>query len=592
MSEFIHILIERQASRRPFEVAIRSEAAHTTYRELDARAKRIASALQAQGVGRETLVGVLVDRPELLITCALGILIAGAAYMPLDPRHPTHYRDAVVAATTPQALIVSRELAYSAAPAPSILVAEDILAENASLPTAAVSSARLSGHSWACTLSTSGSTSDPKLVQLTHAGFTNYCRWAAEYLPRGNPDTLFHGSPSFGFAITSMFVPLLRGGCVATLANREIAALADAIAEEVFGFVRLTPAHVNALYPLFSGEEKRIKARCLVLGGAPLTRSHVLALREIAPAASILNHYGLTETFIGRCVDEVPRDLSTEETISIGHATSGTRAYIVNSVLEPVASGGVGEICIGGKGLARGYFGSPATTAAQFVPDPFEADGSRMYRTGDLGRERDNGAIDFLGRLDDQVKIRGARVDPSQIAGTLLEHPQISDAFVVSVDSADTGHEVRLIAFYVPTTKVRVALDVRLYLSNRLPDYMLPYAFLPVQELPLTENGKVDRSQLAETYRASAPNTDHQQPRTETQRIVAAVWAEILNLENVGLDDDYFELGVDSISAVQAAARARRHGIRFSQADVFTHTTVAKLAAVIDQRAGVSALPG
>jgi amino acid adenylation domain-containing protein/non-ribosomal peptide synthase protein (TIGR01720 family) len=573
----VHRLFERQAERTPDAAAVSGADGALTYSELDRAANRLARLLRRRGAGPGTRVGLCAERSLDLVTGVLGVLKAGAAYVPLDPGYPQErlawmLQDSGAAMLLTQERLVAR-LPETAAP---ILRLD---ADRALLERESPSSPSGGGEpeDLAYVIYTSGSTGRPKGVMVPHRGLSNYLDFALEtYAAPGAAGSLLHTSISFDLSVTSLFVPLLSGQRLVLVPEAEEGseALAAALPGHAdLAFVKLTPSHARMLgHQLLPGSLAG-RSRSLVVGGEALLAEDLTAWREGAPQTMIYNEYGPTEAVVGCSLYAVPAGQVERGALPIGRPIPGARIYLLDR-LEAVPLGSAGELCVGGPGLARGYLGRPDLTAERFTPDP-SGDGCRLYRTGDLARWSRRGELEYLGRIDQQVKIRGFRIEPGEIEAALLEHGGVREAAVVARKEGDVQ---QLVAFYVPRTEPGVgAAELQQFLAGRLPAHMVPSVFTTLAALPLTPNGKVDVRALVER---PSQEDRYRAPRTPVEELLAQIWSELLRVERVGIDDNFFSLGGDSILSLQAASRASRAGYKVTSRQLFKHQTIAELATV------------
>ncbi|HSF43044.1 MAG TPA: non-ribosomal peptide synthase/polyketide synthase [Thermoanaerobaculia bacterium] len=575
----VHRLFERQAERTPGAVAVCAAGGELTYAGLDRAANRIARRLRRWGVGRGALVGLCTGRSLDLVAGVLGILKAGAAYVPLDPGYPRERLTFMLEDSGAAALLTEERLA-------------------ARLPEAGVRALRLdadrellerespdpleSGESLddlAYVIYTSGSTGRPKGVMVAHRGLFSYLRFALEtYAAHGAAGSLLHTSISFDLSVTSLFVPLLSGQRLVLVPEAEDAtALADALlGERDLAFLKLTPSHARLLGQQIAPAELAGRSRGLVVGGEALLAEDLAAWRAAAPETLIYNEYGPTEAVVGCCLHTVSAGELGRGALLIGRPIPDARVYLLDRH-EAVPLGAAGELCVGGPGLALGYLGRPDLTAERFVPDPCGGDGERLYRTGDLARWHPRGELEYLGRIDQQVKIRGFRIEPGEIEAALVAHGGVREAVVVA---RKEGAVQQLVAYYVAATEPGCESgELQRYLAGRLPAHMVPSAFVPLAALPLTPNGKVDLRALA-SLRRPGREERHRAPRTPAEELLARIWSELLGRERLSVDDNFFALGGDSILSIQVVARAARGGYRLQPRQLFEHQTIAELAAV------------
>ena len=559
-------LFEARAAETPGAVAVVSPGESLTYEELRARALRLAHHLREMGVGPDVLVGLCVERSPEMVVGILGILAAGGAYVPLDPSYPRERLAFLAEDAGIEVLLTRGELepgAFAGEPAASPLP------EIPEIP-----------ESLAYVIYTSGTTGRPKGVMVSRRGLSSYLGWALRAYPAGR-GSLLHSSISFDLTVTSLFVPLLRGERVVLVPEAEsIEGLASALAaEEGLSFVKLTPSHARALGQRLAAGDLAGRTRALILGGEALKGEDLAPWREAAPETLIFNEYGPTETVVGCSLYGAPAGALAAGPVPIGRPAAGARLQVLDRALEPVPPGASGELYIGGPGVARGYLARPQVTAERFLPDPFGGRGDRMYRTGDLARFRADGTLEFLGRADDQVKVRGYRIEPGEIEAVLAEHPAVREAAVLVREVGEGGRQ--LVAWVVPEPGESPGEEtLRGFLAGRLPVYMVPTAILSTPELPLSPNGKVDRRALARMEVAPADDLEPTAPRTPAEEVLAEIWRGLLGVERVGVHENFFRLGGDSILGIQVVARARQAGWVITPQQIFEHQTIAGLAAV------------
>jgi amino acid adenylation domain-containing protein/non-ribosomal peptide synthase protein (TIGR01720 family) len=585
---FVHRRIERQAARVPQCPAVVFGERQLSYAELNGRANQLARHLRRLGVGADVPVALCMERSTELLVGLLGVLKAGGAYVPLDPQYPQQRVAFILEETQAPVILTRSELKDGLPPHQARVICLDAEWSMVAGEAADDLSVELGGDNLAYVIYTSGSTGQPKGVMITHGGLANYLDWACEtYRVAEGKGSPVHSSVGFDLTVTSLFTPLMVGERVTLLANEEgPEALAELLGRgEGFSLLKITPPHLSILGELMKEGEVAGTTNALVIGGEALFAESVSLWRTHAPQTRIINEYGPTETVVGCCVYEVAQGDAARGAVSIGRPIANTEIYILDEEMQPVAVNVPGEIYIGGDGLARGYLARPDLTAERFVPNPFGARaGARLYRTGDSGRHRSDGNVEYLGRLDQQVKLRGYRIELGEIEASLAEHPSVREAVVVVRE--DQG-EKRLVAYLVAERGAGGAPELdaaraREHLKERLPEYMIPTAFVTLDRLPLTPNGKVDRRALpAPDTHNSGLERSYAAPRTEAETLLAGLWAKALGLERVGIHDDFFELGGDSILSIQISNRANSQGLHLRPGQVFRHRTIAALAAEV-----------
>lgn len=573
-------LFEAQTARTPEATAVVFGDAQLSYRELNARANQLARELVRLGVEPDSLVGICLGRSPEMVVAVLATLKAGAAYLPLDPNYPVErlafmLQDAGASVLLTQSALIEKLPKFGAT---TLCLDSDWQEiekhadENLSI--------NIAPENLAYVIYTSGSTGNPKGAMITHRGLTNYLHWAVEAYDVANGcGALVHSSISFDLTVTSLFTPLMVGRSV-FLVPDGIESLGDALLQRTnYSLVKITPAHLRALAEVLPPEQIAGRVRALVIGGEALHYQSLSFWREHAPATRIINEYGPTETVVGCCVYEVASHDPQAGPVPIGGAIANTKLHLLDENLNPVADGETGELFIGGDGVARGYLNREELTRDRFVGNPFAA-GEKLYRTGDLARLLPDGNFEYVGRVDDQVKIRGYRIEPGEIETVLKQHANVSDcAVVVSETAAD---EKRLVAFVKNDESAQWDEEaLRQSLHEKLPDYMVPAAFVRLASLPLTVNGKIDRQALASQSGTLISNGDFVAPRTPAEETLADIWSDVLKVERVSVNDNFFDLGGDSILGTLILARSARAGLKLSPVQLFEHQTIAELAAVV-----------
>jgi len=578
----LHHLFERQAGRTPDAPALAWEESGWTYRELDGRANRLAHHLRALGVGSENLVGLAIRRSPEMVVGILGILKAGGVYVPLDPEHPAERLGAVLAEAALTVLVTIEALAprFAGSQVPTVLL--DLEREEIAARSDRVVDSGVGPGNLAYVLYTSGSTGHPMGVMVSHDGVVVTLQWRQLTYRLGAGDSVMQNIPfSFDPSLWQIFGALGSGArLVLPPANleRDAAKLVEFMAGWKITVTDFPPSLLRVVLEQPGAGELR-HLRHLFAGAEALppgVRDHFSQLLD----GTLYNIYGPTEAAIDTTVWACRRG-DLHDPVPIGRPISNKRLLLVGPDLDPVPAGVRGELCIAGAGLARGYLGQPDRTALRFVPHPFAAEpGERLYRTGDLARWRWDGALVFLGRTDHQVKIRGVRIELGEVEEAVRGCSGVADVAVVAREYAPGDR--RLVAFLVPTPGHLLNTgEMSRELQRRLPQAMVPAVFELLEALPRTHTGKLDRPRLAGMRGARvAAERVAGTPGTPREVLLAEVWCEVLHVEKVGVDDNFFALGGDSILSIQIVARARLRGLRITPKQVFQNQTVAELAAV------------
>jgi amino acid adenylation domain-containing protein/non-ribosomal peptide synthase protein (TIGR01720 family) len=580
----------------PEAVAVLSADGNLGYAELDRRANRLAHHLRRLGVGREVAVGVCLERSPEILAAALAVWKAGGVYVPLDPTYPAERLGFMLAETGAPVLVTRADLDslpdLAGADSPRrVLLDLDAAAlarESETLPEGGPAPSDL-----AYLIFTSGSTGRPKAVQVEHASLANTLLGNLDRFGFAPADVVpSMASFSFDISLFECFAPLLAGGTVALLGRQEV--VDPAALTAMLGRVTAIHAVPGLMRQLVLLAEAREGSghpgpRALFVGGEYVAPELLQRMRRVFPSARIFVLYGPTESTIICTAYEVPAEAAIERSL-IGRPLAGVGIRLLDPDGHEVPAGVPGEICVTGLGVARGYLRRPELTAERFV----DLDGTRAYRTGDLARRRPDGNLEFLGRIDGQVKIRGFRIEPGEIEAVLSGHPAVGDAAVLAQGGEEGGGERRLVAWFVPAAEpAPTAAALRAWLGERLPDYMVPALFVPLPELPRLPTGKLDRRALPAPDPAEGRGEGAAvEPRNSTEEALAAIWRELLGVERVGIHDDFFELGGDSILSIQIVARANQGGIRLTPRQVFELRTIAALAAAAGSAPAVSADQG
>ena len=584
-SSTIADLFAAQAVRTPDAVAVIAQGRKLTYRELDEAANQLARRLQHLGVKPDTLVGVAMGRSETLVVSLLGILKAGGAYVPLDPTYPQDRLSLMIEDSQMPVLLATAASRAHLPPAAAGLTIFNVEDADLGRESAEAVASQATPTHIAYVIYTSGSTGKPKGVMVESRNVVNFFTGMDRAIGCEPGVWLAVTSVSFDISVLELLWTLTRGFTVVVHGDKGSATIADEIARYRVTHLQMTPSLARML-TLDPGAYAALGSlKQMLLGGEAVPAALIHHLRRVFKG-EIHNMYGPTETTIWSTTCRVE---NVETSVSIGKPIANTQIYMLDADLHPVPMGEIGELFIGGDGVARGYWQRPELTAERFVMipglGPDRGDIGRMYRTGDLARFLPDGNIDFLGRADYQIKLRGHRIEPGEIEALLEKSPGVRQAVVVLRE--DREGDKRLVAYLVAETadaasgaRLRAALDAK------LPDYMVPSAFVFLDELPLTGNGKIDRKALLKLPApklASAAASRTAEPSSEMERIVARAWQQALGIPSVGLTENFFDLGAHSLTVAEAHAKLQEAlGREIALLDLFQFTTVSALAAHLD----------
>ncbi|MDH2423778.1 non-ribosomal peptide synthetase [Sphaerisporangium sp. TRM90804] len=573
----VHDLVRRRARSMPGATAVSSGSETLTYGELDESSERVARALRERGVGPDDRVGILMSRSPRLVVALLGVLKAGGGYVPIDVSYPPERRDFMLRDCGAATVLTEEALAGEpVAGAAAVLTYEEaVLAEPDPVPTGA------RAGNLAYIVYTSGSTGVPKGVMVEHA---DVIRLVADSRLDIRPGEVVAQLAPFSFdaSVFEIWSPLCRGGRVAMLSNPQMSAagLGEQLREVEPDWIFLT----SGLFQVLVDQDPQAlsHAGTVITGGDVLSPQAVRACAGVTRRATYAA-YGPTETTVFASLHLV--DPGEEfERVPIGGPLDGMALRVLDAELRPVPPGTVGELYVSGHGVARGYLDRPAVTAERFLADPYAGGGARMYRTGDLARELPGGEFDFHGRVDRQVKIRGYRVELGEIEAVLNSHPLVSSG---AAEVFDDGPDLkRLAAFAVPAGDAKVTSgDLNRFLNERLPPYMWPLGLVILDEMPRDPNGKPDRRALPYPWTRRADlglEEAYAEPRTPLEQTMATVWTEVLGLDVVGVNDNFFQLGGDSLRSVTLLKRLQDQNIKVLPDDLFDYQSIAELAGAVE----------
>jgi amino acid adenylation domain-containing protein len=574
----IPALFEKQVARRANAIAIVDGDERVSYDALNRRANRLAHQLRDLGVGPDALVATCLDRSVDLVVAELAVLKAGGGYVPLQSSYPAARLEFMLTDTSASVVICRGEPGFSAPATTRVLRIDEAIDDRDQDLDGSPAAEDI-----AAVLYTSGSTGAPKGVVLTHRGVVRLVT-STDYLQFGSDHVhLHHANTSFDSSLLEVWGCLLNGGTLVIMAPAKWHAeeLGRLIREHHVTTLWLTAGLFHAMVDERLDDLKPL--RQLIAGGDVLSLKHVRRVVEQMPACRFVNGYGPTENSTFSTTYRVDQYDERWTTLPIGRPIANSDAYVLDGALEPVPVGVAGELYVGGDGLARGYLNRPDLTAAKFIEHSFDGrTTTRLYRTGDRCRYRADGSIEFLGRMDHQVKVRGFRLEPGELAVVLLQHPALRDAAVVT--DRDGRGDTMLVAYVVPAASIDV-VELKAFLRERVPEFMMPAAIVSVASLPLNANGKLDRSALPPPHAGrSSPAEERMASRTDTEAAVAAIWADLLQVDDVDATDDFFDLGGHSLLAIRLQGRLEAaFGTRVPIVDLFEHSTVESLARLVDE---------
>lgn len=575
-------LFEQQVARTPDSLALIFEGTELTYRELNDKANTLAKGIQDQyAPSPDDLIAFMPDRNEWMIIGLLGILKSGAAYLPIDPTYPPERIQYILNDAAPKLLVLHSDYLFHLPDYQGEMLAIDIQFDAMEPATENVKSTA-KPENLAYVIYTSGSSGNPKGVLVEHRSLIHSTTARTTLY---NIQRMLLISPiAFDSSVAVLWGTLTQGGALVLIGETTLmdtSKTVELIVEQQVSDLLCVPSYYAHLLTSLAEHGNQLALRTVIAAGEQLPTTLVQQHHKSLPQTKLYNEYGPTENTVWSTVA-----LTNENTtkVSIGKPISNVQAYIVNEFLQLNPAGVAGELCLAGSGLARGYLNNPELTAEKFVANPFVS-GQRMYRTGDLAKWLPDGSIDFLGRIDNQVKIRGYRIELGEIEASLLKHSQVSEAAVL--DRQDKEGNKYLCAFITSPDSLSVEM-LRNHLAAILPSYMIPASFVQLAKMPLNANGKLDRKQLLETdENGMAPGSTFQAPKSEIEIILAQVWAQVLNTKNIGIDDNFFHLGGDSLKAIQVISGMQNKGFELTLNELFRYPTIRELSLPL-QRTGNS----
>jgi amino acid adenylation domain-containing protein len=576
----IHQLFEEQVEYTPDAIAVVFQEQNLTYQQLNHRANQVAQYLQTLGVGAETLVGICIDPSLEMVVGLLGILKAGGAYVPLSPAYPQERLAFMLTDTQISVVLTQKELVDKLPQHEARVICLDTDWEIINQQTSEKPNSSVKPENLAYVMYTSGSTGQPKGVSVVHRGVVRLVK-ETNYISFTNTEVFLQLAPiSFDASTFEIWGCLLNGGRLVIYPSNtpSLNELGQVIQQYQVTTLWLTAGlfhlmvdeNIHGLKPL----------RQLLAGGDVLSVPHVQKFLQTVENCKLINGYGPTENTTFTCCYHITEPINPNVSIPIGRPIANTQVYILDHNLQPVTMGATGELYIGGDGLARGYLNRPELTKEKFIPNHFSRDlEARLYKTGDLARYLPDGNIEFLGRIDNQVKIRGFRIELGEIEREIAQHPHVRENMVLA--RQDRTGEKRLVAYIVPHQHSTYRQEtIRSFLQQQLPEYMLPSAFVVLESLPLNANGKVDRHKLPDPSQ-ERPQLEqvYVAPQTDLQRQLASIWSDLLKIEPVGIDDNFFDLGATSTLIMQVALQIQQKlGIDLSVVKLFQYPTIAGLA--------------
>jgi len=582
-------LFEIQAARTPTANAVIFGLEEVTYIQLNQRANQLANYLVKNGVVKESLVPICIDRSIEMIVGILGILKAGGAYVPIDPQYPAE-RISYMLQDTGASLVITSEDARFKLPANSLVKIISLDGDQAVIGQESTNNLQLpiEPTQLAYVIYTSGSTGQPKGAMNEHRGVVNRLCWAQDYYGVTDADAILQKTTfCFDVSVWELLLPLLSGAILVFAkpeGQKDNDYLKSVIDNSEITIIHFVPSMLDVfLADIQPGDCKGLKK--VLCSGEALMPSHVILFEEKLPQVELHNLYGPTEAAIDVTywsLQDNRAQLGKLNRVPIGKPVANTSMYILNVNKGLVPLGVIGQLHIGGVQVGRGYLNQPALTAEKFVADPFsKQEHARMYKTGDLGCWLPDGNIEYLGRIDDQVKIRGYRIELGEIENVLQQSGLVSRAIVL-VNEDSPGHK-RLVAYFVAAGSVDKA-EIQAWLKTRLPEYMVPALWMKLKEIPLTSNGKVNKRALPKVDATELLANEYIAPKTKLEEDLAGIWRELLDIETVGIKDSFFELGGDSILTIQVVSRARRMGYDLQPKDIFIHQTIERLCEAIAER--------
>ncbi|CCF15397.1 tyrocidine synthase 3 [Brevibacillus laterosporus GI-9] len=566
--ESIYELFEDQARKTPEQVAVVFENNTLTYRELNETANRLARTIREHGVGIGQVVGLLMDNSPNVVISMLAVLKAGGVYLPIDPAYPIERIEYMLQDSRTQLLLTDKDWEKQISFDGEII---NLQHKNVYHHSAEQLDKITTHDDIAYVIYTSGSTGKPKGVMITHQGLVNYIWWAKKVYLQGEVlDFSLYSSISFDLTVTSIYTPLITGAKIVIYKGEEKVFLIDQIVKDnKTAVMKLTPTHLKLLDEMDLNESK---LRKLIVGGENLKSDLAKRITEkFGGNIEIYNEYGPTETTVGCMIHQYNSSIDTRGSVPIGVPADNVQIYVLNHKLKPVPLGSVGELYISGDGVAKGYLSKPELTSEKFISNPF-VPGTLMYKTGDCARFLEDGKIEYIGRIDQQVKVRGYRIELEEIECKLLLHDFIKEALVVVKEDNDKNP---YLCAYLVSTKELFSAELRKHLAHQLPEYMIPSKFVQLEKMPLTQNGKIDNKALPEPEGDMNTGVGYEAARNEQEEKLVRIWREVLEIEQVGITDNFFDLGGHSLKVTKLVSKIHKQfQVELPLQEVFKSPTI------------------
>ncbi|WP_066495485.1 non-ribosomal peptide synthetase [Abyssisolibacter fermentans] len=573
----IKVLFEDQAEKTPEGIAVIYEDTQLTYKELNERANQVARVLREKGIGPDNIVGIIIEKSLDMVIGIIGILKAGGAYLPIDPNCPKDRIEFMLIESDVSLLLTTKKVAkQTGLNKESVYIDDEDIYKNDKTNLICLTKP----NNLAYVIYTSGTTDRPKGVMIEHKNVVRLMFNDNFLFDFNSSDvwTMFH-SYCFDFSVWEMYGALLYGGkliLIPELVSKDPLSFLEILKEEGVTVLNQTP---SAFYNLINEElkysEANLNMKYVILGGDALKPIKLKMWKDKYPKTKIINMYGITETTVHATFKEISYKEIKSNISNIGKPIPTLRAYIMNHKFKILPIGVPGELYIGGEGIARGYLNRPNLTKEKFIENPYK-NGERIYKSGDLVRLLSNGEMEYLGRIDNQVKIRGYRVELGEIENSLLKHKKIKEAVVIEREDEEGN---KYLCAYVVSDKEFTVTEIRKFLSKRLSDYMIPSYFIYIEKIPITTNGKIDREALLKLDIDTNTSVEYEAPRNDIEEILLKIWQEVLSINrDIGINDNFFEIGGDSIKAIQISARLQKYNLKIEVKNIFKYPTIKQLS--------------